>query len=391
MRRYAAEDESRVRTGDFVRDWAGVGLLDAAQGRTLAADVRVDLRRTGRMLRIGLAVFTAIALAAGVGLLMFTLDIDSSQSAGVFLAICGAGCFVAADRLVSTYRFYRHGIEEACAAAAVLLWTLATAIVLGAVLTSSVEPFAFAAAAGIAASASYAVYRQFGFRYAGVAAIAAATLVPFPLELAPPVERLLAATIALVLFVAARRLRAAHPDDVHGDDGAVFAAAAFIAVYLVINLHAAPEWLGVGSAALSVPWFRWTTYALIWVLPVAGVWLAVRDRERPLLDAAGGMLLVTLITNKPYRGRAPQPWDPIVFGIVLAVGGAALKRWLASGPGDERAGFTAARVSHREAEALRAIAVGSSLNNSMETSPSPGAPSGFQGGRSGGGGGGADF
>jgi hypothetical protein len=278
------------------------------------------------MLRIGLAVFTAIAIAAAVGLMMFTFDIDSPLSAGIFLALCGAACFAAADRVVSKYRFYRHGIEEACAAAATLLWALATVIVLADALTSSSQRLAFTAALAVVAAGSYVTYRRFGFRYAGVAAIAAATLVPFPLRLSPPVERLVAGAIAGLLFTFARRLRAFHPDDVHGDDAAVFEAAAFVALYLVINLHAVPEWLGIRSAALAIPWFHWTTYALIWLLPVAALRLAVHERERPLLDAAGGMLLVTIITNKPYWGLVQQPWDPILLGVMLVASAIVLKR-----------------------------------------------------------------
>jgi len=32
--------------------------------------------------------------------------------------------------------------------------------------------------------------------------------------------------------------------------------------------------------------FYWFTYAMIWILPAAGVWLSIRDRDRPLLDTS---------------------------------------------------------------------------------------------------------
>jgi hypothetical protein len=130
---------------------------------------------------------------------------------------------------------------------------------------------------------------------------------------------------------------------------------------------------------------------LTWVLPAVGLWLAVRERERPLLDAAGGALLITLVTNKAYLGLPRQPWDPILLGVVLVAAALVIKRWLASGTNGERAGLTAVRLSRDEPDALRAIAVASSLNNPTADRPDAPAPSGFRGGRSGGGGGGADF
>jgi hypothetical protein len=386
---YSAEDEARIRMQAFVRDWSSAGQLAPGQGGELEADLRVGLRRTGRMLRAGLALFTAIVVAAAVGLGMLTLDLDHAVPVGLFLGVCGAACFAAATTLARTYRLYRHGIEEMLAAAAVALWAIGAAILVSELTSSSQDKAAFVTAFAVAAAACLAVYLRFGFHYAGVAAIAAATLLPFPLNLPAPLERLIAAGIASALFVTARRTRLAHPDDHAGDAAAVFVAAAFLALYLVVNLHASAEWLG--SSELASPWIRWTTYALTWLLPAAGLWIGVRERDRPLIDAAGAAALVTLVTNKPYLGLPRQPWDPIVFGVVLVAIAVSLKRWLAAGRDAERAGYTATRLSREDSDLVRMMSIGSSAVNPASNRPDAPAPSEFQGGRSGGAGGGAGF
>ncbi len=75
MRIYSATEEQRVRLREQVRDWTRAGLIDAAQSAQFDAELRVDLRRTGTMLRLGLALFTAIVVAAAAGLVFVVLDL----------------------------------------------------------------------------------------------------------------------------------------------------------------------------------------------------------------------------------------------------------------------------------------------------------------------------
>jgi hypothetical protein len=82
---------------------------------------------------------------------------------------------------------------------------------------------------------------------------------------------------------------------------------------------------------------------LIWILPAAGLWFAIRDRHRLMLDVNIVLAIATMLSNKPYLGAEPKPWDPIVFGLMLIVVAIGLRRWLASGPTGSRAGW----VPHR--------------------------------------------
>jgi hypothetical protein len=87
----------------------------------------------------------------------------------------------------------------------------------------------------------------------------------------------------------------------------------------------------------------------------------------------------------------PRPWDPVVLGAVLMIVALVLKRSLADGGAGARAGFTAARLSRDDADAMRAVSVASSTFHPAAERPETGDPSAFRGGRSGGGGAGADF
>src|SRR5205823_775608 len=90
--------------------------------------------------------------------------------------------------------------------------------------------------------------------------------------------------------------------------------------------------------------FYWTTYPAIWILPCVALTFAVREKDRELLDVGIALALATLVTNKPYLGWPRHPWDPVLLGVALIAVAVGVRRWLASGPGAERSGFTASRL-----------------------------------------------
>ena len=105
------------------------------------------------------------------------------------------------------------------------------------------------------------------------------------------------------------------------------------------------------------------------------------------------MGLLTLITNKPYLGWPRRPWDPIVLGAALIATAVFVRRWLASGPGGERHGFTASRLLDADRAKLSLVGSASALIPTPATtrSSSPSSEPGFRGGRSGGGGAAGEF
>ena len=102
-----------------------------------------------------------------------------------------------------------------------------------------------------------------------------------------------------------------------------------------------PDWV---SSVDALPAFYWATYVAIWLVPAAGLWMAMRDRQRLLLDVNILLAIVTLMSNKQYLGAEQMPWDPILFGVLLVGVALGLRRWLSSGPNGSRQGVVAERL-----------------------------------------------
>jgi hypothetical protein len=355
----------------------------------LAAQLRVDLRRTNVFLRAVLALFTALIVAAGVALFLTVFEVQKNIPVAVVAALASMACLGAAELLVANYRCYRFGVEEAFAVAAVVLLAFS-----GFVFAGSLEAWPRWTPAVVAlligSAGGFGLYRRFGFIYAAFAAVICAAAIPFQFHLDPAARRAIAAATIAVVFLVVRPKRLQHRDDYPGDEYGYLQAAALAGVYLTLNLHL------TDYPPHSAGWFHWLTYVAIWALPIAGLGLGVRDRDRELIDVSAVLMLVTLATNKPYLGWPRHTWDPIVLGALLMAIAVGVRRWLSAGPGGERRGFTAARLLERDRAMLSRVSIAASLGqpgvgtaiNAPGTGP-PAEP--FGGGRSGGGGGGDGF
>src|SRR4029078_9582129 len=130
-------------------------------------------------------------------------------------------------------------------------------------------------------------------------------------------------------------------------------AVAWIGIYVSLNLQVLSFGpLSRSSIAIPMGPFYWFTYIAIWLIPVSGLYLALRARERPLLDVSIGLTLLTLATNKAYLGIAGQTWYPIILVIFLIAAAVILKRRLSSG---NRDGFTAERILLADERGLSAL------------------------------------
>ena len=392
MRRYSEADEQRIHLQAQVRAWTRSGLLGREQGTTLEASLQGDLKRTGLMLRLGLAVFTGVVLVAAVGLSFMLTDLRNEMAVAVMLALFGVLSILAADRVVTAFKVYRHGVEEMLAMVGVGLLAFSPLPMTSRLFSSSGESIGFALAGATGCVASLWVYRRFGFLYAAIAAMACAANVPLQFGHDAVLQRVLTAVVWLAAFAVARAQRVEPRDERLRAERAQLQAAALVGAYLYLNLHLIPDLLFVfARGGAMVPWFYWGTYACIWLLPASALWLGVRDRERWLIDAGLTMALATVVTNKSYLDWPRHPWDPMLLGALLAVVALGMRRWLASGPGGERAGCAPVQILESDLLAIRVAGLASAAIHQTAAAQPQAQPESFGGGRSGGGGAGGSF
>lgn len=389
MRLYAIDDELRIRLGRDLRDWTTAGLLTAEQDAALRADLATDLRRTGAMLRLGLAAFTVVAGAAAVGLVMLVTDLTSEIAIAVTTAVLGVAALAAASWLVRRYRLYRYGVEEALAMGAVALVGVSGAMVAAAAFGSNSGAAPWAAGMTAVAIAAIHVYRRFGFAHAAIDALVAIALVPMAIEaIGVDARRVVAALVFAGGYAYATTWRRRADDDITRSDAEVVRAAAAAGAYLALNVMLTGEVLAGADHA----WFRWASWVTTWLLPYVVGRTAVADRDPRLLRVALGMTLASLYTNKAYLGLSRQPWDPMLLGVLLAVVALTLRRWLAAGPDGERHGFTARPLVERDSAALQLASLAATAMQPAQVRQVPESQDPpFSGGHSGGGGASSGF
>ena len=346
MSAYSDDEERAIRVQRLVADWTKSGLVTPDQRAQVAPELRVEFRRTNKFLRVTMFVFGLLILLAFAGLIAIGLAEDE-QAAAVFCAILAGLSYFAANRLVTRHHLYRFGIEEAAAVACVGFAMAAAALFAGSAIDFRGDAPVIAALA-VGCLASFTIYRRFGYVYAAIFSMSFAAALPFVPGDSDTIHRLVSVFVLVLIFAVTRSMRNQAGREYPGDSYATIEAAAWAGVYLVTNLQLT-SWL---SRPDDWSVFYWVTYVATWVLPVLGLWIAVNDRLRVLLDVSALMAIATLMTNKAYLGTARHAYDPIAFGVLLIAIAVGLRRWLASGEDGSRHGFIAERILESEKERL---------------------------------------
>jgi len=372
-----------------------MGFLSEAQRLAMGQDVPCALRRTNVFLRFVSFLFTFITAGAAVSLFLTALSAGSSPTTGVLFLIVSALVYGVAEGVVSEKDFYRHGVEEALVVLSVVLFCIGLELTffnhLGQSASESIVPIS-------GAVASFLIYRRFSLHYAFLAAMIFVAFTPHYWTASHTAQHLLIAatySAGLAITIPARRT---HHFDYLDDDYSITEALLWLGIYLTVNLQISSidqfrRWMfGMGNAGGFPKPFYWATYILIWCLPVAVLWRALRRKDRVVAIAGLIAAILTLVTNKPYLGWPHHSWDPMLLGLLLMGVAVAAKRWLAKGEGGIRHGFTAQRLSAQDLwiqNLMSASAVAASDATALAHTPNSDPT--FSGGDSAGGGASSTF
>ncbi len=366
MRKYRVDDERKIRMQHLVQEWARSGLLEKMQQERIVPDLNVNLRRTNLFLRLILFGFGILILAAVVVWVAITLKIRNDTSVAAFCFLAAAACLAMAEFCISKFKLYRFGVEEAAAAGSAILFGVA-----GGVFAASTHyrwSAEFPGFVGLVVGAAGAcwAYLRFGYLYAAIASMVCLSMAPFQTPLPVALQHGVAAGLLAGVFVFARYKHGECGDEFPGDEYAGIQALAWAGIYGFLNLQISQLRLFYSVPSYSGP-FYWLTFVMIWILPVIGLYLAIRGKDRLLLDVNIALALATLITNKPYLGLTRQTWDPILFGLALIAASVGLGRWFSK---REPRGFTSARLLSSDKRRLSLVATASAA---LQAGPAPGS------------------
>jgi len=346
VRIYSAASEEARRAREFLKDWAREGFVSDAQYQRMELETVCELRATNIFLRIVLFLFTAIIVGAAVGL-FFVVFQPRDQGSGVFLLMCAAFSYAAAEVAVSRFHLYRYGIEEALAVCSVGLLCVGMYGVFFSSYSSSrgAESLVF----GAGALFSLWIWHRFGLWYAFPAAMIFIAVLPGYWTSAHWAQH----AVVAVLYAAGLAV-------VIALDYPLAEALLWLGVYVAINLQLSSLdllrkwWEGQRAGAEFSRPFYWATWVLMWCLPPIVLARGVRRKDRFVMAVGAITAVATLATNKPYLGWQRHTWDPMLLGALLIGVAVFLRRWLASGPRGIRHGFTAERLSGKDKQWMSA-------------------------------------
>jgi hypothetical protein len=384
MRADAAEAERRLAVREAARGWERAGAIDPPTRERIDAAYPDDRSRLGPVFRLLVFGFATLVVNALFGIVGLAVASVGARAASAVLITFGILLAAATELQVGSLRRTQGGTEAATA-------FLAACYLTGGLISLLAPRLHDDATINLALLTVALVFGLAAYRWGYTLFAAAAAAAIFLLVARSSLGRL--AWIAAPVAMAPALLRASDLARLAPAHRRCLQAAAVVSlVFLYLGVHigswdvALVERVGDFRAAghrehAARPLFVLST-ALVPAIVVA--W-GIRSRRRLLVNAGLISVLASVVTLRAYVHVAPL-WMALVAGGAAAFGLAlALRRYLDSGPGRERHGFTAEPL-FTDPERRSALEVAASV-----ASLSPEArrvDAGYEGGggRSGGGG-----
>lgn len=389
---YTREQEENLFIRHQARTWHRSGLIAEEQLRAIAARTDPQVMETHLFFRILFVVFTFICWGAIISFFFWIMNPHGKPVETAFpLLLFAFAAYGLAEWLVKANRWYRHGVEEALAVAAIYLACAAMDLLLQ---NQGYDQTIVLKVSILFAMLAFWLYLRFGYLYAAIFGYLALGSLPFHMNLSAMYQR-----IDLLLILGASLLlnvMSAKPADeaFRKEKNAMIQAVLFAGLYCAVNLRL-PD---IGKSFLEpMPLITyagfpaalyWISYALTFLIPAAGLFYGLKARRRAFLIVGAVTAVVTLATNKGYLGMRHYAWDPAILGAVLVLVSLVVIRWLSGGEDKSRYGITAENLLTPENHGIDLAALGAAMVPSYtaadQAAPQP--PSPFEGGQSGGGG-----
>jgi len=388
VRADVAEADRRHEVREAARGWQRAGAIDEATRTKIDAAYPDDRNRLGPIFRVLVFGFTLVVLQSAMGIVGLVFASAGENAALFFFFLIGLGLAGFAEMQIGVWRRRQGGTESATAFLAVSL-VIGASLFLFYQVARPAEEFAIHVALVVLAI----VLGVAGYRWGYALFVGVATIAAFILLARTPVGRLLWVLVPLALAPLA--LRASDSSDLapsHRRSCQVIGVVSLVFLYLAVHLASwdfgvvemlTGHWRESSGSPRPYRTFFIVATALVPVLTLA--W-GISARRRLLLNLGLVGLLASIITLRFYVHVAPL-WAALIGGGAAAIGLALLlRRYLDSGEGRERGGFTAEPV-FTDPEGRSALEVAASVV-SLAPSPRPIEQPGFEGGggRSGGGG-----
>ncbi|QWV97649.1 hypothetical protein KP005_20335 [Geomonas nitrogeniifigens] len=362
--------ERQVAVVEEARRWQEAGIITAEQAAAVAERYRPELVRVNVFIRILLALFTMVGVAALVALpaaIFEVKEVGFTVLCLIFAPLCAG---VADHELIAGRRLYRCGAEEALLLQAVGMLALAVAIPAHD-WGHSAERLAWLAAHVIALAGAVLLTVRYGYALAALGAILALAGIPFHLAdilhwQQPHLPRLVLLLLLSGVAIWAQ-LRLVSRNSL--PRGYVWSLetvrlAAWAGIYLDVNLFAHRllwgEWFGWTPVELFFPWSDHFCALLTALLPVAALAMGIGRRDRALLWFGVISAILSILTLKYYVHFGHLAEELTAVGLLVAGLAFGLLRWLRAGSKRCRGAFTAEpllepRLYGLNAEALAAI------------------------------------
>ena len=369
--------------------WQRAGWIDEETRIRIDACYPDDRVRAGRVFRILFFVLTACALQGGLAI-AYPLTGSATRMGPISLA-GGLACVAVTEYLLGPKRRRQGGIEPAFSLVAIAQLMIAVAVLVSSTPTGfenrlAIDMCLFGALATAAAWRwGYSFYAVGGC----VMLLAAATRLPW--------GRLSWTVAPLALFAPLLvSCDSPHLPPVLRRCAAAVLATLAIAFYTAINVYCLDQRFlesGLWSSHSSQPALpRSVSIFLTALVPPALMILGIRTRRRLLLNLGVVFVAASLVTLRFYTHVAPLWLALCAGGCAVLAASLMARRYLASGAGKERSGFTAEPLLDNPANRRTFEMLASVAAMTPHARPTP-SEAGFKGagGKFGGGGASGEF